>query len=240
MGKHTSLCSGVELKSADVTLDTDGLWEGFIWVLYIYKNFSTYTKHAKAKRYSGGIGVFYNQSLVPRIKVTSQSEHVVWIRIQNETTSKNDSYTYIAWVYFPPDNSPYARNNICDYFQELQDEINMHIGSPILLCGDFNARTQCLEVVLPDIPGSDGEAFSAISPNITADIHVDPRRNKDQAIANNHGRKLIELCQGLDLCIVNLRVGADTDNFTCYKETGQSVVDYLIVSQNNLQLIKKL
>ena len=26
---------------------------------YIYKNFSRHTKHAKAKRYSGGIGVFY-------------------------------------------------------------------------------------------------------------------------------------------------------------------------------------
>ena len=206
---------------------------------YIYKNFSRHTKHAKAKRYSGGIGVFYKQSLVPRIKVTSHSEHVVWIRIQNETTSKNDSYTYIACVYFPPDNSPYARNNICNYFEELQDEISMHIGSPILLCGDFNARTQCLDDVLPDIPGSDGKAFSAISPNITADIDVGPRRNKDQAIANNHGRKLIELCQGLDLCILNGRVGADSDNFTCYKENGQSVVDYLIVSRNNMQLITK-
>ena len=37
---------------------------------------------------------------------------------------------------------------------------------------------------------------------------------------------------------MNGRVGADTDNFTCYKEAGQSVVDYLIVSRNNLQLIK--
>ena len=37
------------------------------------------------------IGVFYKQSLVAHIKVTSHSEHVVWIRIQNETTSKNDS-----------------------------------------------------------------------------------------------------------------------------------------------------
>ena len=55
-------------------------------------------------------------------------------------------------------------------------------------------------------------------PNITADINVGPRRNKDQAIANNHGGKLIELCQGLDLRIVNGRVGADSDNFTCYKE----------------------
>ena len=125
---------------------------------------------------------------------------------------------HILLVFISPQiiQHNYARNNICDYFQELQDEINMHIGSPISLCGDFNAQTQCLEDVLPEL---DGETFSAISPNITADIQVHQNGNKDQAITNNHGRKLIELCQGLDLCIVNGRVGADTDNFTCYKET---------------------
>ena len=26
---------------------------------FIYKNFSRYTKHARARRYSGGIGIFY-------------------------------------------------------------------------------------------------------------------------------------------------------------------------------------
>ena len=38
---------------------------------------------------------------------------------------------------------------------------------------------------------------------------------------------------------MNERVGAVTNNFTCYKESGQGVVDYLIISRNNLQLINK-
>ena len=75
---------------------------------FIYKNFSRYTKHARARRYSGGIGIFYKNKLAPYIEIVSHSEHVVWIRLDMKKEFDNADIISIGCVYMPPENSPYA------------------------------------------------------------------------------------------------------------------------------------
>ena len=57
------------------------------------------------------------------------------------------------------------------------------------------------------------------------------RVNSDNFV-NNNGRKLIELCKGMDLKIVNGCFGSDRalGDFTCVKKNGSSVIDYVVLS----------
>ena len=75
------------------------------------------------------------------------------------------------------------------------------------------------------------------APNLLSDTYIGAQKNTDQGIPNNHGRKLIDLGHSLDMRIVNGRIGDDTDGFICL-EFGQSVIDYLVTSVNNISLIK--
>ena len=57
------------------------------------------------------------------------------------------------------------------------------------------------------------------------------RINKDK-IANNHGKKIIELCKLSDLKIANGRIGTDKSigSYTCHTPRGSSTLDYAILS----------
>ena len=57
------------------------------------------------------------------------------------------------------------------------------------------------------------------------------RINKDM-IANNHGKKLIELCKLSDLKIANGRIGTGKSigSYTCHTPRGSSTIDYAILS----------
>ena len=58
------------------------------------------------------------------------------------------------------------------------------------------------------------------------------RRNSDEKI-DPYVRNLINLCYDLNFGISNCRFGCDkkkTSQFTCMKDVGQSLVDYIIVS----------
>ena len=63
------------------------------------------------------------------------------------------------------------------------------------------------------------------------------RRFTEDKLVNNNGRLLLDFCKGLDLHIVNGRVGNDLGRgkLTC-KNT--STIDYVIASPNCFQLIK--
>ena len=57
------------------------------------------------------------------------------------------------------------------------------------------------------------------------------RINKDK-IANNHGKKLIELCKLSDLKIANGRIGTDKSigSYTCHTPRGSSTAYFAILS----------
>ena len=70
-----------------------------------------------------------------------------------------------------------------------------------------------------------------------SDKGIEVRRFNEDKLVNNNGRLLLDFCKGLDLHIVNGRVGNDLGRgkLTC-KNT--STIEYVIASLNCFQLIK--
>ena len=98
--------------------------------------------------------------------------------------------------------------------------------------GDFNARTGDL------IDYTETSNDLTIYHDSVSEPLKSQRLNPDKKV-NSYGRELIDLCQGTDLQILNGR-GNDhppTNNFTCFKRKGKSVVDYLIANSSTAALI---
>ena len=72
---------------------------------------------------------------------------------------------------------------------------------------------------------------------LNSNSNVTKRSNKDQYV-NNRGKRLIELCNSIDLHIMNGRYGADKGigKTTC---KNASVVDYILISENLAPYVEK-
>ena len=130
-------------------------------------------------------------------------------------------------MYIAPEGSKFHDVDVYDVLSE--DIINIscsYADLPICLIGDFNSRTGQLNDFLSfedcissevgfDVVGSKHVVTEQSLE--TLGIHTS-RVNSDNFV-NNNGRKLVELCKGMDLKIVNGRFGSDTalGDFTCLK-----------------------
>ena len=61
-------------------------------------------------------------------------------------------------------------------------------------------------------------------------LNLTSRANKDPRNVNNHGRKILDLCLGTGVCIVNGRAGQDSQvgEFTCLYGENPSTIDYML------------
>ena len=95
--------------------------------------------------------------------------------------------------------------------------------SKVLLLGDFNSRTgEKLEYTEPD-EMDDNE--------IPRDLVPTDRRNCDKS-TNSMGEKLLDLCKGHDLQLLNGRMNGDSQGaFTFYDtKEGASAIDIAVTS----------
>ena len=133
---------------------------------------------------------------------------------------------YICVVYVPPVSSPYFSDEI---FHDLSTEISSLPKSkiPVILCGDFNARTGNM---LDYIPHTCDKHVSDVLNDFTTQINKH-RRNSDSEY-NSHGKKLIGLCLENNLRIANGRCLGNSFGkctfFSC--QGGKSLIDYSVVS----------
>ena len=96
--------------------------------------------HKKAKRASGGIGIFVKSCFRESVVVSHTVEHCVWISIRSKYT--NTANVHIGCVYILPVDTSYCHPEITDYYSVLGKEIlSKERTGQIILCGDFNART---------------------------------------------------------------------------------------------------
>ena len=150
-----------------------------------------------------------------------QCKSVIWVKIENKLI--------LGALYLPYEG---ADHHYGDLFEDLTSDININRDQnlPILLIGDFNSRTGSLNEI--NVLDHSDEIDNYTFPNIinlleTSNIPFE-RKNLDKK-TNNNGKKLINMCNTTELCIVNGRFGSDKNigNRTC---GNISTIDYAICS----------
>ena len=118
------------------------------------------------------------------------------------------------------------KNGINEMFDELIDIMSQN--DYVILMGDLNART----AEAPDYIIDDNTDYLSL-PDFwwSADNFSIPRQSRDKHAMNNFGRSLINYCKQFQIHMLNGRSPHDqSGEYTCCSATGQSVVDYILVS----------
>ena len=130
--------------------------------------------------------------------------------------------------------NPLHKIRSLNIFDELTKQIETYsLKGPVILCGDFNARTGNLEDFVK-FDNCNGDYVPVPDDYITDESWK--RNNSDHTI-NMYGEQLVELCLSAGLRILNGRMKNDLEGkITCYQPrkdntVGYSVVDYVIASE---------
>ena len=203
-------------------------------VMKDYKCFSSPAKKLSERgRRSGGIVCCIKDKIVNFFQpLPCQFDYALAFKISRLLFS-TDKDIVLVCVYIPPAGSPYY--NLTDYSngimileQCLLQLLSVHADCLLMICGDLNARTGKNNVGDFDVSDPRCEMIDVL------------RESKDDTV-NDFGNALLSLCSGLDLCIVNGNVPGDmTGGFTFMSNSGNSVVDYFLVSKELLACCKSL
>ena len=143
---------------------------------------------------------------------------------------------YVCHCYIPPENSRLyltvdnLRN--FDFFDCISEDVRYFSGiGDVYMCGDLNSRCGHLSDRVDqlgldryvNLPDEDEHSYT-----------VGPRASSDERV-NIFGRKLISLCKEHDMVIMNGRL--EQGRFTCFTQSGASVVDYFIAQTKNVQQV---
>jgi hypothetical protein len=144
---------------------------------------------------------------------------------------------FLCIVYAAPQGSPYADSSL---FEHICQEVGeaMSLGS-VLLAGDFNARTstntdfidcsQLADVLL--VP----QAIEDTLPNDMLE-----RQNRDTVMAG-WDREFLDFCRTAGLFILNGCTPGDiSGEYTCLSNKGFSIVDYFLMTADQLEGVKHL
>ncbi|MES9883266.1 MAG: reverse transcriptase family protein [Sedimenticola sp.] len=116
-----------------------------------------------------------------------------------------------------------------DYFETLEGGVRKYseVGK-IVIAGDLNARTGDRDDGTTPV-----SAFTKYIHTIDGveDVNIDynfSQRSSMDMHVNSSGNKLLDLCKGANLRIVNGRLYDNTDQYTYLSDRGNSVIDYFI------------
>ena len=197
---------------------------------------------ANSKRASGGISIYIKDSLIKYgkdIELVAKrfDDDIIWLHLSTEYFNIINDY-HLCLCYNVPAGSTrqvMVGTNIFDRLTEhivklksISDE-----DCKFLVCGDFNARTDDLQDYVSD---DDSRHIYPLPEDYTADEQL-PRNNTD-TVVNSNGRYLLDFCKGTGLRIANGRVGQDANIGECtyVGRNGSKLIDYILVSQNMLDM----
>ena len=98
-------------------------------------------KHSNVKhgRDSGGVIVWYKESLISHLSIIKKEPTHIWLKLKKGIINC-ETDVYICAAYTPPAESPYYNE---EFFNNLHTESShFQAQGNVLLCGDFNARTR--------------------------------------------------------------------------------------------------
>ena len=141
--------------------------------------------------------------------------------------------TILIGLYLPPSQSVYYAGTEIDngvWMLEhcIIDVFDEYGELPVILFGDFNARTgdkNAKDVPLPDsiFPLEKDEC----------DVEEQYRRKSNDVITNDFGRYLINVCEQFGLVLLNGLLSQGFFTYIAYN--GSSVIDYFVVSRSLVQ-----
>ena len=114
-------------------------------------------------------------------------------------------------------------------FETLQSECaNYERKGWVLLCGDFNARTNDVNDY---IENDELDDYFPIDDTYVSDQHLAKRLTKENSPINANGTAFIEFCKSSGSCIMNGRVDKNnSSNFTCFTNNDHSPIEISIKS----------
>ncbi|XP_063415945.1 uncharacterized protein LOC134697591 [Mytilus trossulus] len=180
---------------------------------YTFYGHNRLTKHHKAKRGSGGVGIFVKSSIEEKYKVNildKTAKGILWLKFDNEQE------TFCVCVCYLPPKGSSRSNDPEQFYVDLTNQVYMYqnIGQ-MYIVGDFNSRC------------------SDISDFIEGVDDVTPREVIDYS-SNTNGDLLIDFLVDCNLCMLNGRKGKQ--DFTCISKRGKSVVDFIITTHENIHM----
>ena len=186
----------------------------------------------KKGRKSGGVLVLAKSHLKKHVKVKIL-ENFVCVEIDRGIIENFEKNLFVLGCYIHDTTSKYfdpnAFDNLAMEISKICDE-----NTPLILTGDFNGRTGEVDDTFEE--SQDIELIIKPQPPYSSLPH---RKNCDNVI-NQQGRSILELCQILDLRILNGRsLGDPIGNFTYFNANlGASTIDYSLCSQNLYENVK--
>ena len=203
---------------------------------YIVHNFNREFQHRHAKRNSGGLALYYRECLKDGITIVKQDLNtMVWIKL-DKSFFHVDNDIYICGVYLWGEDSPAYHIINVDLFDTLENNISIFDAlGDVYICGDFNSR---VGLKRDYIAFDDNNSFID-DDNYTPDITM-TRASLDNK-CNSFGQKLLDLCKGACMRIVNGRLGDDfgVGNFTFISSQGMSLIDYLLAKECNFARLSR-
>ena len=204
-------------------------------------NFTTFNLEKRSNKYRlpgiHGLSVYISNKVAGCCTAITDldfdCETAIWIKIAEKFI--------LCSLYLPYEGSKHHYNELYDDLSTDISAIKHKFAIPIVLIGDFNSRVGNLnEVMLADWTDSILDESNFEYPDIIETLEkLDmplTRRNVDGKI-NNNGKKLIEVCQLYELCILNGRTKSDKNigKQTC---ADKSTIDFAICSPNILKNIE--
>ena len=182
-------------------------------------------KTKKAKRSSGGIVVYYKQSLAKHVSIHKQSDdNIIWLKIDTGC----DKVTFICVCYVTPSNSQVITMDVFSKLEADIAQLDEKYGDKYtcLIAGDFNARTNNCD----DYLVIDDDRYVPVPDDYAVDYPLDCRVSKDTKPVNANGHDLLQFCKTTSYRILNGRTGNDKGigGYTCCTTNGSSVVDYML------------
>lgn len=197
---------------------------------------------ANSKRASGGIIIYIKTSLIKQgidmdLGVKKFGDDIMWLSLTKDFFYVNCDFHLCLCYNVPSGSSREAMvdMNMFDRLTEQVANLKAAVGenSNIIICGDLNARIADLKDYVTE---DDARHIYSLPDDYVSDKEL-PRKSKDTAV-NANGRLLLDFCKGTGFRIANGRVGhgGNVGECTYVGRNGSSLIDYVLVSQNVLDM----
>ena len=195
--------------------------------------FSPAIRLSKYGHASGGVYVFVKSNIeVVEINVHNITDFTIALELK----FPQENILFVS-TYIPPQGSNYYNNNptngITSFENVLSDLKSRYKDHGVIVCGDFNARCGIAQ------PSTDDDLLDLYIGNDTMHdrncCNNYYSRTSEDIVINTFGKLFTDMCQCLDLYIVNgTDVNTNSGAYTYIHPQGNSVVDYFLLSDDLL------